>query len=89
MPELDNLEQESASPKKAAKIDKNSTPSRQRKKKEGTTEIDHNEKTTMKNTTKKPDGTFNALYIPAVDRAQTSMTKPRALVSFGLDEQLE
>lgn len=78
--ELADLEPEVAPPKKAVKVDGNSTPSRQRKKKEGTTEIESSDKTTTENTIKKPAGTGEVLELPSGKKVQTSTTKPSPML---------
>lgn len=85
---LDDLETLVAPLKNAAKIDKDSTPRRERKKKDGNTELRPNDKTTMENTTEKPAGTRIALEISVVEKAPASKTKLGSLVHSGFDDHM-
>lgn len=69
MLELEELKPEVALTKKAANIDDNRRPSRQRRTKEGTTEFEHGNKATINNAWENPPGTGKALEIPVNEKA--------------------
>lgn len=52
------------------------------------TEIKLNDRTTMKNTTKKLASTSGALKIPVVKKTQILTTKPKSVVYFRFNQQL-
>lgn len=87
MIDQDRFEPDVALPKKAAKIDENSTPRRRRKTKKGTTD-ELSDKLMMKNTTKKPAGTGEMVEVLVVEAAQTSTRKARPVEHSGFDDQL-
>lgn len=66
--ELRSFEPEVAPPKKAIEADENSTQSRPRKMKEGTTIVKPKDRTTMENTTENPACIGKALEISAVEK---------------------
>lgn len=95
MIELEHLEPEIATPKKASKIDDSSISGRQSNIKDETTETMPSYRTTTENTTKKHDGTGEplellvaekhdgtgeTLELSVVEKSQTSTPKPKLVI---------
>lgn len=74
--------------KNTAKTHEYNIASRRRKTKNVASEIEPNDKTTMKNTTEKTASTAAVLEIPAVERVRTLMTKTKPFVYSSSDEEL-
>lgn len=88
MIELNDLNPEVVTPKKAANINENSKISRQKKETDWIIKIEHNDKTTTENTTEQPAVAVKELEIPVVDKGQTSTTNPKPFLASGFDEHL-
>lgn len=86
--EVDDQSPEVTTPNKVFTFNASSTPSRQRKTKDGTTEIKPNDQTTMDNISEKPVGTDEALEIRVVKMDQTSTINPEPMICSRSDDQL-